>query len=103
MEKELEEKDLDEIQTELWNARAKWRKIGLKLKILPGELDVIEQDGSDVDAKFEKMILKWLRKGDECTWSILCVALSACTVNYKELADKIRKCKCLEETKIEQG
>ena len=102
-DKELEEKDLNEVQTELWVARAKWRKIGLNLKILAGDLDVIEQDGSDVDAKFEKTILKWLRIGKTCTWNILCEALSACTVNHNELADNIRKRRCPKAMKIERG
>ena len=94
MENELEENDLVDIQERLWDARSKWRKIGLTLKIKPSDLEVIEKDGSDTDDRFEKMILRWLRNGEKCTWDALCQALSARSVNCCDLADRIRGEKC---------
>ena len=90
----LREDDLFEIQEELWDARPKWRTIGLGLKIRPPDLDVIDQNGEGIDAKFESMILKWLQNGKNCTWASICKILSTRSVGHSNLAEEIRRKKC---------
>ena len=88
---ELSEDDLRDIIDKLWDARSNWYNIGLELEMKPADLDVIEKDGNDIDSKFRKMILKWLRSGKRCTWKALYVALSAPSVGLSRLADKIQQ------------
>ena len=40
------------------------------------------------------MILRWLRGDETCTWEDLCLALSAHSVGFSQLADTLRKEKC---------
>lgn len=91
---ELGEKDLCDIQDELWDARSKWYNIGLGLLLAASDLDVIDKDKGDIDAKFRSMILKWLRGGEQCTWEVLCKALSARSVDQTILARTIRQKYC---------
>ena len=90
----LREDDLFEIQEELWDARPKWRKIGLGLKIRPPDLNVIDGNDADIDTKFENMILKWLQNGKDCTWASICEVLSTRSVGHSNLAEEIRRKKC---------
>ena len=88
---ELSDSDLQVILNELWDARSKWYNIGLGLKMKPADLDVIDEDHSDSDTKFRKMITKWLRRGQKCTWAALCVALSVPSVGCSSLANEIQQ------------
>ena len=56
MTMELTEDDLDDIQNNMWSARAKWYNIGLGLRLLATDLDVIDKDKEDTDAKFRCML-----------------------------------------------
>ena len=85
---ELKEDDLGNIQDKIWDARAKWYNIGLGLRLLPADLEVIDKEG-DIEAKFRNMLLKWLRGGKDCTWEALCKALSAPSVSHSVLATAI--------------
>ena len=99
---ELEEKDLPQIVEKLWKARLKWHYIGLQQKISPDDLEVIERDKiNDTDAQFRTMILRWLRGDETCTWEDLCLALSAHSVGFSQLADTLGKEKCPDSTKPE--
>ena len=62
---ELKEEDLSEVQDELCDARIKWYNIGLRLA---PDLDVIEKDGVDTEARFRSMLRKWLREGKILKW-----------------------------------
>ena len=88
-DKVLKEDDLFEIQEQLWDARSKWRNIGLGLKIRQPDIEVINVNNGNVDDKFNSMILKWLQNGKNCTWAALCKALSARSVGHASLAAKI--------------
>ena len=87
----LKTDDLLKIQEELWDARSKWRNIGLGLKIRASHLRVIDQNGDNVDDKFQSMILRWLHIGKDCTWGALCEVLLARSVGHSHLAEQIRR------------
>ena len=91
---ELTEDDLGDIQDEAWDARAQWYNIGLGLRCSTGDLNVIDKERGDIEAKFRCMLLKWLHSGKHCTWEALCKALSKPSVNHAKLAATIRKQKC---------
>ena len=95
-DKVLKEDDLFEIQEQLWDARSKWRNIGLGLKIRQPDIEVIYVNNGNVDDKFHSMILKWLQNGKNCTWAALCKALSARSVGHASLAAKIEQEKCVD-------
>ena len=95
-DKVLKEDDLFEIQEQLWDARSKWRNIGLGLKIRQPDIEVIDVNNGNVDDKFNSMILKWLQNGKNCTWAALCKALSARSVGHASLAAKIEQEKCVD-------
>ena len=91
VETTLSEDDLFEIQEELYDVRAKWRKIGQGLKVLLSDLDVIDRDKKDSEEKFESVLSRWLKSGKDCTWSSLCRVLSTRTVGEGALAQKIKE------------
>ena len=91
---QLTENDLGDIQEEAWDARAQWYNIGLRLRLSTTDLDVIDKDQGNTEAKFRCMLLKWLRSGKQCTWEALCEALSARSVDLTVLAAKIRQKMC---------
>ena len=82
----LREEDLFDIQEKLWDARSKWKNIGLGLKIRPPDLQVIDRNHHDDDDKFQGVILKWLQiGGKDRTWAALCEVLSARSVGHGQL------------------
>ncbi|CAI8020892.1 Interferon-induced helicase C domain-containing protein 1 [Geodia barretti] len=88
--------DLYEIQEAIWDARPKWRNIGLGLKIRPPDIEVIDVNNGNVDDKFHGMILKWLQNGKNCTWGALCEVLSLRSVGHDNLAAEIKRKKCVD-------
>ena len=72
----------------MWSAREKWHTIGVRFKIGIQNLKVIGKDG-DVDHKFTLMVIKWLERGDNCTWNNICDVLRHHTVDMGGLATKI--------------
>ena len=72
----------------MWGARNKWFNIGVQFKIVVYDLEVIEKE-SDIDTKFNKVIIRWLNGGDNCTWRMICDVLKHSTINMKELAERI--------------
>ena len=91
MELMLSEDDLQVIQDKLWNARSNWYNIGLGLRMKTADLDVIDEDHSNSDTKFRKMLTKWLRSGKNCTHEALCKALSAPSVDYSSLVKSVQQ------------
>ena len=72
----------------LWNARRKWYDIGVCFNINIPDLQVIDEE-NDVNTKFRKMIIKWLEKGVNCTWRMICDVLRHPTVDMNGLAKDI--------------
>ena len=95
--------DLDEIQDKIWDARPKWKNIGLALKIRKPDIDVIDKNKGDIDEIFQDMIVRWLENGENCTWAALSEALSARSVGHKDLAEKVRREKCVDDDNIISG
>ena len=72
----------------MWSAREKWYNIGVRFKIGVQDLEIIDKK-SDVDSKFNQVIIKWLNRGVNCTWKTICDVLKNCTVDMKRLAINI--------------
>ena len=54
------------------------------------DLEAIRTDpGLDMEAKFNKMVLDWLKTAEPHTWSIICEAVKHCTVNMPDVATAI--------------
>ena len=89
--------DLLEVQEAIWDARPKWKNIGLGLKIRQPDIEVINvNNGNNFDDKFQSMILKWLENGKNCTWGVLCEVLSLRSVGHDNLATEIKRKKCVD-------
>ena len=73
----------------MWSAREKWYNIGVRFKIGVPELNVIGMDGGDVDQKFNSVVSKWLNRGANCTWRMICDVLKHPTVDMEEPAIRI--------------
>ena len=95
--------DFHEIQEIIWDARPKWKIIGLALKIRKPDIDIIDKNNGDIDEKFQDMIIKWLENGENCTWAALSEALSARSVGHKDLAETVRQEKCVDDDNIISG
>ena len=81
--------DFNKVQEAMWNGREKWLNIGAHFKIDVQDLKVIGKDGGDVDHKFNLMIIKWLERGNNCTWNNICDVLRNNTVDMGGLATTI--------------
>lgn len=73
----------------LWDARNKWFDIGARFGIRISDLEVIRNE-DDVDERFRRMIIAWLKAGKNCNWKHICEALSHHTVGMQHIAMKLR-------------
>ena len=88
--RELTVKDLCDIQECVWSARTKWYNIGLKLKIDPETLNVIEGNNKDIDNCFRAMLTTWLKTVDpKPTLAALAKALRSPMVGHEHLAEQL--------------
>ena len=88
--RELTVMDLCNIQECVWDARTKWYNIGLKLKIDPKMLKVIEESNKDIDNCFRAMLTTWLKTVDpKPTLAALAEALRSPMVGYGYLAEQL--------------
>jgi len=74
---------------EVFDAKVKWKFIGLKLGVSNGELDGIELDRSNVDDKLMDTLRKWLQQGENTTWKALAETMGACTVGRVDIKERI--------------
>lgn len=89
--------DLPIIMQKLWDARAKWKLIGMGLGIDSATLDVIERDNRGiVDDCFSKLLSTWLSKADpQPTKSVMDGVLRSEFVKCKAVADEFMfNCSC---------
>ena len=82
--------DLVVLLEELYGIQKKWYEIGLQLKVSTESLESIDQDKNDPSTSLRRILMLWL-KSEKATWSDLCKALSNCTVNEMELAEKLKE------------
>ncbi|XP_064385869.1 uncharacterized protein LOC135334570 isoform X3 [Halichondria panicea] len=90
--------DLQLIYEALFEVRAKWRPIGLELRLTPGTLDAIEQGKINPSDRLEAVLLDWLRVTIGATWEQLIDALRSALVREIRLAEKLELKYCSPET-----
>ena len=84
----LTNQDLSKVFDEVYDAKAKWKVLGLKLGVPIGELGSIESKGSNED-KLMTMLEEWLQSGKNVTWKDLAEAMGADTVGREDLKKKL--------------
>ena len=74
-----------------WEARSKWKEIGIQLKLKKTDLDAISKtNGSETDACFTEMLSMWLKQMEyPPTWSNMIRALKSRPVGFQRLAKRI--------------
>ena len=85
--------DLMVIQNELWDARSKWRNIGIQLQMKIADLEAIGEKNSNVpDNCFTDCITTWLRQTNPSpTWTALIKALRSSPVGFQEMAKRLER------------
>ena len=73
----------------VYDAKAKWKALGLKLGVPKGELDAIEYSNSSIGQKLMETLDKWLQSGRSTTWKALAEAMGTATVGREDLKQKI--------------
>ena len=75
----------------VWEARAKWYNIGLKLGISVGTLDSINKTANqNPDDCITAVIKDWLKNGKpKPTWAAVAKALKSPMVGYAQLAEEL--------------
>ena len=91
----LSSNDLRIVYKEVYEARAKWRRIGLELNLTYGTLDAIEKRSPDPADQMERVLIEWLNKGT-ATWGELVKALFSIPVGKTELARSLERKYCSE-------
>ena len=82
--------DFPKVQEALWEARHKWKNIGIRLNLALSDLDCINAEpGIGIDEKFDRMLSTRLKKLEPCTWRDLYDALNHPTVAMSDVASKI--------------
>ena len=77
----------------MFEARAKWRRIGLELELAHGDLEAIDSRYRNPDDQLEQVLAKWLNRG-EATWRQLSEALYSVPVGETALAKQVRMEHC---------
>ena len=86
----LTENNLALVQDAVWEGRARWYNLGLKLGLTAGTLDAINlANQCDPNRCFTATLKEWLRTCERPSWSSLARSLRARTVGLGELADQI--------------
>ena len=91
----LSSNDLRIVYKEVYEASAKWRRIGLELNLTHVTLDAIEKRSPDPADQLERVLIEWLNKG-KATWEELVKALFSTPVGETELARSLEKKYCSE-------
>ena len=86
--------DLQKVQSDLWNARTRWRNLGDALGIHASSIDSIAMKHREDPVNcFREMLSEWLRGGSTPprTWNTLVAALRMETVDLGSIADEIER------------
>ena len=78
--------DLIEVLDELYDVRAKWYDIGLRLNVPVETLEKIR--GPDDNSRLRQVLTIWLRSGN-ATWPDLCQVLRHRTIGKESLANAL--------------
>ena len=93
LEPYLSSDSLRVVYNELFEARAKWRRIGLELNLTSGTLDAIEQRNAVPGDRLERVLIEWLNK-ETATWRELVGALYSVPVGETKLAKQLEQKYC---------
>ena len=79
--------NIKEVLDEMWDYRARWKSIGIELRVDTGTLDTIEKDYRLANDCLQEMIKHWLRNSPRPTKETIRAALrsklvSSATGNY---------------------
>ncbi len=85
----LETSDLQLIYGALFEVRARWRSIGLELRLTPGTLEAIEQTKINPSDRLMEVLHDWLRGTTIATWKQVIDALRSAPVGEIQLARKL--------------
>ena len=85
----LTKEDLDDIVAALYQARTKWKFIGLGLKVHPDDLQAIEDTNRKPEDCLQCMLTKWLEKSYNNTWEAIVQVLRKRTVGRHDVAKQI--------------
>ncbi len=83
--------DLQLVYETLYEVRAKWRPIGLKLGVTTGTLDSIEQEKIKPSDRLQAVLLYWLQVTIGATWGHLIDALRSAPVGEIVLARQLEQ------------
>ena len=87
---ELSIDNLGDVLEAVWEARAQWYNIGLKLGISVGTLDSIDATSQNPGKCFTAMSKDWLKNGkSQPSWAQLAKALKSRMVGYAQLAEEL--------------
>ena len=82
--------NLNKIRSKCWEARSKWRDIGLELNLANSDLEAIQEKYKpDVDKCFTEMLDLWLRTNPKPMLADLIAALREETVGFHHLAEEL--------------
>lgn len=84
--------DLKVVLERVYDARRKWKEIGIALYIDIDDLEVIRLNSRDANSWFMDMLAQWLRRVQPLpSWDAMIKALKAPYVGYPHLAEKIEQ------------
>ncbi len=83
--------DLPTLYERLFPARAKWRNIGLKLKVEPDTLEAIASKHNNPDDCLREMLTKRLQAVGSLSWREVCNCLRSPIVDRNDVAEKIEE------------
>lgn len=86
------EKDLKVLYDAAYEARPKWRNIGLQLDVSPSTLESIDTKNRESnECCFYDVLSEWLKTGSNCSLDVFVSALANKTVGYNALSSLLRK------------
>lgn len=77
-----------------YEARAKWKQIGIQLNLTSGDLEAISKENQKSGDRLTALLDLWLRNSEEGTWAVLVEALCSPFVGHAKLAKTISKKYC---------
>ena len=83
---------LDDVLTEILDAKTKASYLGLKLGLSPATVDGICQQYGNPQDRLSQVLEEYLKKVDpHPTWKAIAIAMRSPTVNFPDLAERIEE------------
>ena len=104
MDKQILENDLKTLVTSLDPVKAKWKALGIALRMTAYDLDAIEANTrGSVERALLEMLAQWLKSDETRVWPHLIEALDNKSVRERRLAKKIRNEHCRDYVMESEG